>query len=93
MPFDKTIVKIAYCNENYFTINLENGTIIVYNYIDKTITKTFMPSSPSKGYYQVTPITTNVLKTHMAVSYNDNFDSNLDSSSNYLQTIRMLDYY
>ena len=41
----------------------------------------------------MTPIVTDTLNTYIAVSYNDNADSQLDSFSRYLQTIRIFDYY
>ena len=34
IDFQTKIIGLAYCNENYLTINFENGTIFVYNYID-----------------------------------------------------------
>ena len=57
------------------------------------ISQTFVPSDSSKGYFSVTPIITNSLNTYLAVSYNDNADSGLNSCSRYLQTIRIFDYY
>ena len=57
------------------------------------IINTFVASNPYKGYFTVTPIVTDTLNTYIAVSYNDNADSQLDSFSRYLQTIRIFDYY
>ena len=57
------------------------------------IINTFVASNLYKGYFTVTPIVTDTLNTYIAVSYNDNADSQLDSFSRYLQTIRIFDYY
>ena len=72
---------------------MENGTVFVFDFISQFVSTTFAASDPLKGYFSVTPIVTDSIHTYLAVSYNDNADSSLDSSSRYLQTIRILDYY